>query len=52
MSVCGCVMNNAAKDITKQKSVQALLHILLGNIFRNDKVCIVLLAFFISAVYY
>lgn len=50
--VCVCVMNNTKKDITKQKSMQVLLHIPLGKEFRNDKVCIVLVAFFIAVVYY
>ena len=58
MSVCislcvggdGYVMNNDAKDITKQKSMWTLLHIQLRKTFSNDKVCIVLPAFFIAAV--
>lgn len=41
-------MNNAVKDITKQNSMQAFLPILLGKIFRNDKVYIALVYFFIA----
>ena len=53
LSLCvggyGYVMNNAAKDITKQKSMWTLLHIWLRKTFSNDYVRIVL-AFFIAAV--
>ena len=53
LSLCvggyGYVMNNAAKDITKQKSMWTLLHIWLRKTFSNDYVHIVL-AFFIAAV--
>lgn len=46
-----CKMNNAVKDITEQNSMQAFLPILLGKIFRNNKVYITLVYFFIVAVY-
>lgn len=52
MWVCVCIMNNATKDITKQKSTQTFLCILLEKIFRYCKVYIVLMAFYIAEMYY
>lgn len=49
---CVCIMNNATKGITKQKSMQTFLCILLEKIFRKYKVYIVLVAFFIAKMYY
>ena len=49
--LCVCKMNNAVKDLTKQKSMHAFLPILLGKLFGNDKLYLSLVYFFIATVF-